>query len=128
MAIHNIINMHLASLRNLDDACEIKGEVAHIIIEDIDIMRLHSPQNMEQRKASVAAREKIRWEMVNDKTYSEDTRGRLLTMAQVPMVDDYVPPMERLLRDLGIDIMKPYRIIHNERTYTYHVFQNKQAG
>lgn len=119
-----LVERHVGLRDNPD--CEIGEDYTKIIIDDIDIMKLPSPLSKQRQLDNIDARQRVLVSMSYDSVYDEKTRAKIAERSKIPIRNDYIPPLNRLLQDRGIDITRPYRVFYSERTYEYIFFQNKR--
>lgn len=117
-----LVERHIGLRDNPD--CEIREDYIKIIIDDIDIMSLPSPLSKQQQLDSIDARQRVLVLMSYDSVYDEKTRVKIAERSKIPIRNDYISPLNRLLQDRGIDPTRPYRVFHSKQTYEYIFFQN----
>ena len=98
-----------------------------VIIDETDIISLPTPLSMRQQLANVEARQRVLVSMSVDSVYDDKTRERIMTLSKIPIKNNYVPPLNYLLRDKGINPLKPYRVFYhpNRREYVFYQRRNK---
>lgn len=104
--------------------CKIGDDYTKVIIDDIDIIKLPSPLSKQRQLDNIEARQKVLRKMATDSVYNEKTRLEILERSKIPIKNDYVPPLKRLLQDRGIDMARPYRVYRSPTTQKYIFFQN----
>lgn len=104
--------------------CEIGEDYIKVVIDDMDIISLPSPLSRQQQLDSIDTRQRVLVSMSFDSVYDEKTRAKIAKRSRIPISNDYIPPLNRLLQERGIDPTRPYRVFHSEPRYEYVFFQN----
>lgn len=97
-----------------------------VIIDEIDIRSLPSPLSMKQQLASVETRQRLLVSMSVDSIYDNKTRENIATRSKIPIKNDYIPPLNRLLGNRGLDPLMPYRVFYRPNRRDYMFFQKTE--
>lgn len=94
-------------------------------IDKIDIMSLPSPLSIQQQLDSIEIRQGVLVSMSFDSVYDDKTRERIAVRSRIPIKNDYIPPLNYLLEDSGINLLKPYRVLYCPSRCEYIFYQRK---
>jgi len=123
MAMTSLSEKH----RELQDnpGLDIGEDYIEIVIDLIDIHSLPSPRSLQQQLDSIEVRQNVLRKMALDSVYDEPTRKRIAERAKIPIRNNYVSPLKRLMLEKGIDPTKQYRVFYRPDRREYIFYQAK---
>ena len=63
-----------------------------------------------------------------DSVYDDKTREMIAARSRIPIKNDYIPPLDYLLEDRGINPLRPYRVFYHPSRFEYIFHQKKDKS